>query len=165
MKREGEKLGSSHFRLPESILILEAATEAERGKIASEEALVIAERDMFGGIFCQSSFDWNFILDWKPDLIVRESSEYAGLVAAQRHGVKSVRVSVMACEFYEPYLKIVSGAADLLRRWRQTNSNRSQFCPSQPLSGSTELPPLGKSSGSVGCCQTNANRSLNGQVA
>ena len=56
------------------------------------------------------------IRDWRPDLIVRESSEYAGLIAAQRFDVKSARVSVMACQFYERYFDLVHGANDLLRQ-------------------------------------------------
>lgn len=101
------------------------ATESEREKILAdldaatgEEALIIAARDMFGGIFAKAALPGisDVIRDWRPDLIVRESSEYAGLIAAQKFDVKSVRVSVMACRFYERYFDVVQGANDLLRQ-------------------------------------------------
>ena len=102
-----------------------SATGAERDKVfadldaaTGEEALIIGTRDLFGGILAKAALPGisDVIRDWAPDLIVRESSEYAGLIAAQKLGVKSVRVSVMAPQFYERYLDVAHSAIDLLRQ-------------------------------------------------
>ncbi len=113
-----QKAGFDFERVPR-------ATESERAKIladldaaTAEEALIIAARDMFGGIFARAALPGlsNLVSDWRPDLIVRESSEYAGLVAAQRFGVRSVRVSVMACRFEQRFFDVARGAYDVLRQ-------------------------------------------------
>jgi len=60
------------------------ATESEREKLGADldaatakESLIIVARDMFGGIYAKAALPGisDIIRDWKPDLIVRESSE------------------------------------------------------------------------------------------
>lgn len=53
------------------------------------------------------------ISDWRPDLIVREAYEFAGLVAAEEAGIPHARVSVGNGHSYEQAI----AAVDALRAW------------------------------------------------
>ena len=118
------------------------ATESEREKVladldaaTAEEALIIAARDMFGGIFAKAALPGtsDVIGDWRPDLLVREASEYAGLIAAQKFDVKSARVSAMACQFHERYFDLAHGANDLLRQIVGLEPDRGAALLAEPV--------------------------------
>jgi UDP:flavonoid glycosyltransferase YjiC (YdhE family) len=52
------------------------------------------------------------IADWQPDLVVRETAEFASAVAADIHGVRHVRVAVGVAQVEEASLAIAAPALD-----------------------------------------------------
>ncbi|HVC22366.1 MAG TPA: glycosyltransferase [Candidatus Dormibacteraeota bacterium] len=62
------------------------------------EASVIVEREIFGRLFTAAMLP---TLDeacrvWRPDLVLRETCEYASLVAAERYGVMHAQIAISA---------------------------------------------------------------------
>lgn len=55
------------------------------------------------------------IEEWQPDLVVRESAEFASAVAADRHGVRHVRVSIGVAQVEEASLAIAGPALEARR--------------------------------------------------
>ena len=56
------------------------------------------------------------VSDWQPDVVVRESQEYAGALAAERHGIPHVRVALGLASHEDETLSIVAATVDELRR-------------------------------------------------
>ena len=52
------------------------------------------------------------IEDWRPDLVLRETAEFASAIAAERHGVPHVRVAAGVALFEEATLAIASPALE-----------------------------------------------------
>jgi UDP:flavonoid glycosyltransferase YjiC (YdhE family) len=52
---------------------------------------------------------------WRPDVIVRESHEFAGALAAERHGIPAVRVALGLVSTEDELASLAAGAVDQLR--------------------------------------------------
>ena len=66
-----------------------------------DDALALGFREGFSGILARSAMPGlqQTIVDWRPDLIVRESAEFAALVAAERAAIPHARVAVHSGRF------------------------------------------------------------------
>ena len=130
-----EKAGFEFVAVPGPMGLETDEVFADLDAATGEEALIIATRDLFGGILPKAAFPGisDVIRDWRPAIIVRESSEYAGLIAAQKFGAKSVRVSVMAPQFYARYLDVAHSAIDLLRQGVGLKSDHGAALQAEPV--------------------------------
>jgi UDP:flavonoid glycosyltransferase YjiC (YdhE family) len=54
--------------------------------------------------------------DYRPDLVLREPTEYAGLLAAERHGVPHGRIAIMAAVMEAWSVPVVAGVLDSHRK-------------------------------------------------
>jgi len=52
---------------------------------------------------------------WRPDLIVRESCEFAALVAAEDAGIPHVRIAILHCDMEKKFATLSADAVDDLR--------------------------------------------------
>ena len=86
-----ERLGSDE---------LQAIWAPHRG-LRDDEMLAIALPQMFAGPTARTSMSGlqKILADWQPDVLIRESVEYAGLVLARAHGIPHARVNVHNCWF------------------------------------------------------------------
>ncbi len=77
------------------------------------EATPLVERDWFAGLCLQAMLpDVERVLaQWRPDLLVRETCEYAGAVAADRVGVAHVQHSVSSAAAEESVLRVYAGTS------------------------------------------------------
>jgi UDP:flavonoid glycosyltransferase YjiC (YdhE family) len=66
------------------------------------------------------------IEDWRPDVVIREASEFASAAAADRHGVPHARVAVGVALVEEASLAI---AASALEAWRPSLAERIAASP------------------------------------
>lgn len=105
--------------------VVPAASEEDRARVFAdldaanaEQALIIGQVDLFCGIFARAALPGilEIVSSWKPELIIRESGEYAGLIAAQKYGLKSARVSIMATGFHALFDDVIGVALDELRQ-------------------------------------------------
>jgi UDP:flavonoid glycosyltransferase YjiC (YdhE family) len=87
-----------------------------RGKW-SDEALAIALREIFAGVNSTSALPklQATMRAFQPDLVVRDSVEFAALVAAEHAGVRHARVAVHSVSFEEPFPPLVDAPIDALR--------------------------------------------------
>ena len=67
-------------------------------ELSHEEQGVRVMREVFAGIDARSSLPGvlRAVADYRPDVILREPTEYAGLLAAERLGVRHGRIGIMA---------------------------------------------------------------------
>ena len=81
---------------------LEAIWAPHRG-VRGDDMLKIAIPQMFAGATASKSLPRlrQAVETWRPDVIVRESVEYAGLMLAEAHGIPHARVNVHNCGFEE----------------------------------------------------------------
>jgi UDP:flavonoid glycosyltransferase YjiC (YdhE family) len=83
----------------------------------AEEAPEIAFREIFGGINARAALPGlrGAIETWKPDMVVRESTEIAGMIAAEEAGLPSAMVSILANGAMQRHAGCFLETADLLR--------------------------------------------------
>jgi hypothetical protein len=64
--------------------------------LSRTEASALVERDWFAGLCLTSMLPSveNAVREWRPDLVLRESCEYAGAVAAERFGARHATVGI-----------------------------------------------------------------------
>ena len=79
---------------------LEAIWAPHRG-VRGDDMMKIALPKMFAGPTARKSMPRlrEAVETWRPDVIVRESLEYAGLALAETHGIPHARVNVHNCVF------------------------------------------------------------------
>lgn len=85
--------------------------------VSNEEALQIAASEIFAGVNGTAALPklQATIRDWRPDLVVRDSVEFASLVAAERAGIRHARVAVHSVSFEEMLPAFVDAPIDALR--------------------------------------------------
>jgi len=83
-----------------------------------DDAQALAWREGFSGLLARSAMPalQQTIGDWRPDLIVRESAEFAALVAAERAAIPHARVAVHSGGFEAWGSTHVIESLDALRR-------------------------------------------------
>ncbi|HEY2899550.1 MAG TPA: glycosyltransferase [Polyangia bacterium] len=81
------------------------------------EITAIALGEIFAGLNAQAALPklTETISAWRPDLVVRESAEFAAAVAADRAGVAHARVAVHMVSFEEAFAALVAEPLDKLR--------------------------------------------------
>jgi UDP:flavonoid glycosyltransferase YjiC (YdhE family) len=82
-----------------------------------DQGLLIALRDLFAGLNAKIALPklQATIRDWRPHLVVRDSVEFAALVAAEEAGVPHARIAVHSVSFEEEFPAGVDGPIDILR--------------------------------------------------
>ena len=82
--------------------------------LSSDEINAIATREIFAGLNARAALPklQETILTWRPDLIVRESAEFAAAVAADKAGIRHVRVAVHNGRVEELFISMVSIGAE-----------------------------------------------------
>ena len=85
--------------------------------VTDGEALALAVREIFAGVNARTALPklQATIASFRPDLVVRDSVEYAALVAAERAGVKHARVAVHSVSFEEALPPLVEEPIEALR--------------------------------------------------
>src|SRR5882724_1609266 len=83
-----------------------------------DETLAIAIREIFAGLNSRAAISklTETIDTWRPDLVVRDSVEFASAVAAERAGVPHARVAVHMVSFEEIIPRLAAEPLDELRR-------------------------------------------------
>lgn len=86
--------------------------------LSSDEINAIATREIFAGLNARAALPklQETILTWRPDLIVRESAEFAAAVAADEAGIRHVRVAVHNGRVEELFISMATESVDVLRR-------------------------------------------------
>ncbi|MGW2086723.1 glycosyltransferase [Streptomyces sp. NPDC001880] len=80
----------------------ELARVMERGlALSPEDAVAMTVREVFGRLCTAAMLPAleEACRDWRPDLVLHETFEFASVVAAERHGVPHARVAVSAARF------------------------------------------------------------------
>lgn len=86
-------------------------------ELKGEEAIAFGFREGFAGVAARAAMPklQQTIREFRPDLVIRESAEFASLVAAEAAGVPQAGVAVY-CSEYECWIAAqVAGAVDQLR--------------------------------------------------
>lgn len=86
-------------------------------ELKGEEAIAFAFREGFAGAAARAALPklQRTIQEFRPELIVRESAEFASLVAAEAAGVPQAGVAVYCSEYEAWIASQVAGAVDKLR--------------------------------------------------
>lgn len=86
-------------------------------ELKGEEAIAFGFREGFAGVAARAAMPklQQTIREFRPDIVIRESAEFASLVAAEAAGVPQAGVAVY-CSEYESWIAAqVAGAVDQLR--------------------------------------------------
>jgi UDP:flavonoid glycosyltransferase YjiC (YdhE family) len=85
--------------------------------VSHERAMAIAVSEIFAGVNATIALPklQETIRSFRPDLVVRDSVEYAALVAAEREGVRHARVAVHSVSFEEAIPPLVAAPVAALR--------------------------------------------------
>lgn len=96
---------------------LEAVFSALPG-LSTVEANARVIRDVFARLDAASALPGldAIIEDWQPDIVLRETSEYASYIAAERHGIPHAQVCVSLAGFEDWALSLVDRPLNGLRR-------------------------------------------------
>jgi UDP:flavonoid glycosyltransferase YjiC (YdhE family) len=86
--------------------------------VSSEEANAVAMGEIFAGVNAAAALPklQETIHDWKPDLVMRDSVEFAALVAAEQARVPHARVAVHLVSFEEMIPPLAGPPIDRLRQ-------------------------------------------------
>lgn len=92
-----------------------ALLDASRGR----DGLAVGVREMFGRAMARAALPGvvSEIERWRPNLVVHESGEFAGLVAAEMAGVRTACVSVLASGVMAEYEAEYRGTVEDLRQY------------------------------------------------
>jgi UDP:flavonoid glycosyltransferase YjiC (YdhE family) len=85
--------------------------------LTRDATMQIAVPDMFIGLRARRALPvlMEIVKRWRPDLIIRESHEFAGLVAADAHNIPHVRINVSNCDVEARVIDFGADALDELR--------------------------------------------------
>ena len=85
-------------------VILDAPTDAARADFAERASSVPRERagkfymaELFMGILPRAALPGMIEVcnDWRPDLVLRETTEFSGLIAAEKAGIRHIRIEII----------------------------------------------------------------------
>ena len=90
---------------------------ASLGGLTWEQTGIRVVRDVFAGVDTRSALPGTLrvMADYRPDAVLRDPTEYAGLLATERLGVPHGRVAIMAHEMETWSLPVVAPALDAHR--------------------------------------------------
>jgi hypothetical protein len=93
------------------------AAMAGFARLTNDEQGVIMLRDIFAGIYVRSSLPGvrRAVDRFRPDMILREPTEFAGLLAAERRGIAHGRIGIWAAENTTWSLPLVAPVLDAHR--------------------------------------------------
>lgn len=106
-----QQAGFEHVPLADSPADELGAVYARLPALPREEADAVVIREIFGGINVRATFsDVQAVADrWRPDLILRESAEFASYLVAERTGTPHVQVSISVASIEERTRALVDG--------------------------------------------------------
>jgi UDP:flavonoid glycosyltransferase YjiC (YdhE family) len=112
-----ERAGLPFFALSDPPDAERDAAMAGFPRLTNDEQGVIMLRDVFGDIYARASLPGvlRAIEEFRPDMILREPTEFAGLLAAERRGVPHGRIGIWAMENNTWSLPIVAPVLDAHR--------------------------------------------------
>jgi UDP:flavonoid glycosyltransferase YjiC (YdhE family) len=86
--------------------------------LPQEEQSVCVMREVFAGLRARASLPGllRLMSDHRPDVVLRETTEYAGLLAAEQLGVRHARIGIMAAAMETWGVPIVAPVLDWYRR-------------------------------------------------
>jgi len=105
-------------------VIQDAPTDAARADFAERASSVPRERSgkfymaqVFMGILPRAALPGliEFCNDWRPDLVLRESTEFSGLIAAEKAGIRHIRLEIVNGESEESIATNYAREIDALR--------------------------------------------------
>ncbi|MEA2697016.1 MAG: hypothetical protein QOI66_1287, partial [Myxococcales bacterium] len=104
-------------------------------QVPADEINVIAMREIFAGVNATTALPklTETIDAWRPDLIVRESAEFAAAVAAERAGVPHARVAVHMVSFEDAFPALIAEPMDQLRRGVGLPPDQAAFLRKEPV--------------------------------
>ena len=91
-----------------------APVTAEMDRLKGDASLEYAMREYFGRLFPLAAMPTiaETVRDWRPDLILRESAEFAGLVQARANDIPHARFAVHASGMETQLIKTTAGTID-----------------------------------------------------
>ncbi|MEO5767671.1 MAG: glycosyltransferase [Polyangia bacterium] len=100
-----------------------------------DEGLGIAIREIFAGLNSRAALPklMEVIDAWRPDLVVRDSVEFASAIAAERAGVPHARVAVHMVSFEEIIPALAADPIDELRREAGLSPCGAAFLSAEPV--------------------------------
>jgi len=100
-----------------------------------DETLALAVREIFAGLNSKAALPklMETIDAWRPDLIVRDSVEFASAIAAERAGVPHARVAVHMVSFEEIIPALAADPLDELRRDAGLPPSGAGFLSAEPV--------------------------------
>ncbi|MGI9569094.1 MAG: glycosyltransferase [Desulfobulbia bacterium] len=108
---------------------------ARCGELPHDEANALMIREIFAGLNARTALPQlrEIIHNWHPQLIVRESVEFAGLVAAEQAGVPHSRVAVHNGFVDDRFKSIVNAAIDILRQEANLSLDNGASLRAEPV--------------------------------
>jgi UDP:flavonoid glycosyltransferase YjiC (YdhE family) len=90
-----------------------ARFQAGQGGLSATQAMGRALTELYVGLYAGAALEEMLAVveDWRPDVVVRESAEFSGLVAAQRLGVPHARVGIGLSTQLESQMLALAGPA------------------------------------------------------
>jgi UDP:flavonoid glycosyltransferase YjiC (YdhE family) len=112
------RAGHEAWPLPEPDIAERDAIFARTHGASEDDANAIVIGEMFAGVYARASLPGllGAVAEFLPDVIVHESSEYAGPLAAERAAVPAIHVSVGVATFGGAVIGWAAPGVDALRR-------------------------------------------------
>jgi UDP:flavonoid glycosyltransferase YjiC (YdhE family) len=128
-----EKLAHAPFSHPGDATL--APIWARLRGASPDEALALAIREIFAGLNSKAALPklMETIDAWRPDLIVRDSVEFASAIAAERAGVPHARVAVHMVSFEEVIPALAADPLDELWREAGLTASGAGFLSAEPV--------------------------------
>ena len=113
-----QRAGLRAWPLPEPDAGVRDAVFARTSGVSNDEANAIVIGDLFAGVYARASLpgvEWA-VHEFRPDVIVHESSEYAGPLVAERLGLPAVHVCVGLIALGDATIDWAAEQVDAIRR-------------------------------------------------
>jgi UDP:flavonoid glycosyltransferase YjiC (YdhE family) len=104
-----ERAGFDHRPFPDGSGEEQGKVFAGLAGLSNEEGNAIVLRDVFATINARAALSsvTELVEHWRPDLLVRETAEFASYIAADAAGIPQVQVAIGLSEFEELYLPVL----------------------------------------------------------